>query len=490
MKAARNNLIAAILMMLVAAAATGEELPGQAVTYANFSYVNYVASSMSHVYFATTEGIIVYDKIAELWENPLTGSVGLGSREVRRLWVDTFGEKLYAITDGQRYEYEAVFDTWYPVTEIPEIRTGTRHVATPGNMFPPFGHNYLSDGRLVDPHGRSYPITDVLDDGDGNLWLGTWGYGTATAETGSQVIELRPYGLLQNDVSDIHADDSLLWLAGRAFGSFRTGLTWFDLTANRFGYVESGIDNRFEAADIYCLESDAKAVYVGSSSGLMVYDRRLGQVTDRLDRRNGLTDDDVISLKRVGDSLFVGTRYGLNLLDFGADSISYVNPREFINRAIYDMESVNGFLWLATSSGAYRLSLKTGKVQKLDAPDLPVLGHVYAAEAYGSELWFITDAGLVRLSVVTAHTEAYQNIPGRYGAGALAVNDRIVALASDHGLTLMFREEGKPFKKEFTTEDGLPSGVVKALLLDGDYLWIGSERGLTRFWWNNPRRID
>jgi hypothetical protein len=26
--------------------------------------------------------------------------------------------------------------------------------------------------------------------------------------------------------------------------------------------------------------------------------------------------------------------------------------------------------------------------------------------------------------------------------------------------------------------------------MDDDYIWIGSEKGLTRFWWNNPNRVD
>jgi ligand-binding sensor domain-containing protein len=38
-----------------------------------------------------------------------------------------------------------------------------------------------------------------------------------------------------------------------------------------------------------------------------------------------------------------------------------------------------------------------------------------------------------------------------------------------------------------TTDDGLASNYVLSLRFDGDYLWIGTEKGLTRFFWNDPR---
>ena len=50
--------------------------------------------------------------------------------------------------------------------------------------------------------------------------------------------------------------------------------------------------------------------------------------------------------------------------------------------------------------------------------------------------------------------------------------------------------EDQPTEREFTVDDGLQSNNILALLVDGDYLWIGSDRGLTEFLWNDPDRID
>jgi hypothetical protein len=44
--------------------------------------------------------------------------------------------------------------------------------------------------------------------------------------------------------------------------------------------------------------------------------------------------------------------------------------------------------------------------------------------------------------------------------------------------------------RTFTTEDGLIDNHVNAILLDGDYIWFGTDRGITQFYWNDPNRVD
>ena len=44
--------------------------------------------------------------------------------------------------------------------------------------------------------------------------------------------------------------------------------------------------------------------------------------------------------------------------------------------------------------------------------------------------------------------------------------------------------------RHFGVRDGLVGSRVYDILLDGDYVWFGTNRGLTRFYWNNPYRAD
>ena len=39
-------------------------------------------------------------------------------------------------------------------------------------------------------------------------------------------------------------------------------------------------------------------------------------------------------------------------------------------------------------------------------------------------------------------------------------------------------------------EDGFLENHIQDLLLEGDYIYFGTQRGATRFYWNSPYRID
>ena len=42
----------------------------------------------------------------------------------------------------------------------------------------------------------------------------------------------------------------------------------------------------------------------------------------------------------------------------------------------------------------------------------------------------------------------------------------------------------------YTRDDGLLHEWVYDIVLDGDFVWFGSEGGVTRFLWNSPLRLD
>jgi hypothetical protein len=464
---------------------------GQVVNYGDFRYVNYIATSMTKVYFATSNGIIIYNKTRQQWEAPMTGIEGISDAEVKRIWVDRFDQQLYAETVSGNFNYDFTFERWLPVDRVPAIDTPDKHIAPPTAMFPPPGYNYNGSGQLIDPSARTYSFSDVVDDGSGDLWLGIWGYGTAHANSTGLNIQLLPYGLIQNPAYALHVDlDSTLMVAGPMLSSRRTGITFLDRKNNRFSYLETGISGDFPPVDINCLESDSTYFYAGTPQGIYIINRTNHQVSDRIDRRNGLSDDNIVSLLRSGDSLFVGTTSGLTLLTHQHDSISYIGRQQFFNQTIYDLEIVDDYLWIASSVGAYRASLETGKLQQYKDPDAVLVDRALGVRRSASFLWLASDIGLVRINLATGRTEPFLVTSRKLDGRALAVNDTVAAVASDRGLTLIYHNRSNPVIRDFGVEDGLASNFVYSLILDGDYLWVGTDRGLTRFWWNNPRRID
>ncbi|MCK4607238.1 MAG: hypothetical protein KAU35_08090 [candidate division Zixibacteria bacterium] len=490
MKLLTRFTFAGLCLMTMAASVSAAWLKGQAVTWADFSRIKHVTSSADYAYFATTAGIIRYDKMQREWEEPLTGSPGVDNTDIGRIWVDLFDEKLFAETSLGLFQYDLFFDRWYEVSEVPSLDNNCVHIRAPAVMYPPIRHNYAADGRIIDPYGRYFFFTDVVDDRSGNLWMGTWGHGAATAGSSSHIVEFLPYGLIQNRVNAIMMLGEEIWVSGAAVDPGRTGISIMDPRTNSFRHIESGVDDDFPAVDINCLEGDDSTVYVGTPLGLLCLDSETGSVRRRLTTRSGLAEDNVLCIGRLGDSLLVGTENGLSLITGSGDSISVIRPHEFSNRIVYDVLTLDSTIWIATSAGAYRFRLPSGRLQQIQDPDFYLNGRVYDIEPFGDDLWFATEDAVVRVNTVLGDIEPFPTSDRTGDARALAVNEWIVAYSSNRGITIIYYTDKNRNTREFTTDDGLASNYVYSLLMDGDYLWIGSDRGLTRFLWNNPDRVD
>ncbi|MFQ5499927.1 MAG: hypothetical protein ACE5FH_09660, partial [Candidatus Zixiibacteriota bacterium] len=462
----------------------------QAITWADFQFVNYLASSLDRVYFATTKGIIRYNKLEHQWELPLTGTAGPPEENILRVWVDDFDERLVVQTATGLWENDLSFGDWYGITDMPSLVNDSRHLRPPAVMFPPPGYNYIGDGSLVDEYSRNISISDVLDDGAGNLWMGTWGAGPAQAGTVSNMIEMRPYGLLQNRVNAMALRESMLYVSGAVFDSPRTGISILDLQTMRFDYIESGVRRDFLQADVNCLEVDDSLLYIGTSDGLFLYDLESQEIERKIVSQSLLAEDNVISLCKVGDSLFVGTAYGLSMLGLVGDTTRWLFPSQFREHVIYDLEHVDSSLWIASDNGAFRIKLNSGRLQQYQDPHLVLFNSVYDIERFTDQLWFLGTSGLLKLDMSSGQSTPYRSEIQTIGARALAVNQSVAAVASSNGMALLYYSRRRPVSRMFTSDDGLPSNAAYSLLFDGDYLWVGTDKGLSRFWWNNPDRND
>ena len=484
-------MLAAALMCVAAAGPTVALYPAdQAVTFADFSYVRYIAASMEQVYFATTGGIIRYDQFARQWNEPMTMKAGIDNADVRRIWIDDFDDHLYVETSEGYFEYDFTLEQWYSANGFPTTDKATRHISPPDMMLPPPGFNYLADGRLIDPWGRTFSISDLLDDGTGDLWIGTWGYGAAKAPTGSKMIDMLPYGLLQSRVNAMYADDGYLWVSGAVFDEARTGITGIDPASLEFSHIESGVRPDFPVVDVNCLAAESDRLYIGTPFGLYIMNPDTRYVERTITKRYGLWDENVISLEVNGDTVYIGTSDGLSFVTGASDSVALVRPTQFSGQAIWDLEQFGEYLWIGSSAGAFRYDPSTGTLQRYQDPEQVLFSDVYDIESWKEYLWFASDAGLVQLNTETARSRSFHEAIQRITPRALAVNDTIAAVASDKGMTVLFHANRKPFTRDFTTADGLASDYVFALEMDGDYIWIGTDAGLTRFLWNNPNRVD
>ena len=491
LRCAAVSIAVMLAMLLLAGSSRAGERRAQVVTFAQFNFVHAVAASMARVYFATTEGILRYNKLDRRWEEPLTGASALRDQEVVRLWVETFDERLYAQTELGLYEYDIFFDRWYPITTLPDLNLGYTHVEPPTDLLPVEGETYFGQGKFVDRVGRSYRITDIIADRSGDFWIATWGRGPARASTASRQLEFMPFGLIQNHVNTIFRDDSVLWVSGVVLGEPRTGLTGLNMLSLESIQIESGLDESLPADDINCLFADSSTLYIGTDHGLLIMDKAQRSVQARIGTREGLPGHRVVSLTRYRGDLYVGTSGGLAVLPADNDTLYHVYASEFDGWTIYDLEPVGKHLWIASSRGAYRYDPTSGKLQRYRDPGQTLFGRVYDIEATDGDLWLAADGGIVRLDTRTGEQRLLQDQATRLHRRAMAANGVLAAITSDRGVTVFFFDDDDELvQREFTVDDGLPSPDTYALELVGDFLWIGSDAGLTRLLWNDPRRVD
>ncbi len=450
------------------------------VTWSDFSYVRYVASSINYAYFVTTEGVIRYDKMAGAWDVPLTGGEGIDHQDIHKVWVDEFDERLFAETSLELLEYDWMLNRWYPASDMPDLDNRAAHTKAPDVLFAPAGFTISNDGRLADGVGRWYLFTDVLDDKMGDLWLGSWGHGCARAGSSSGVVELLPFGLAQTHVTATLADDERLWIGGAVTGAPRSGISAFDPEGQEAWHIESGLDPDFPMADINCFARHRDKLFIGTTAGVVVVDPGAYRVERRYTSSSGLIDDNALCLAGYGEDLWVGTEDGLSLIALESDSVAWVRPRLFMGLAVYDLLAADGYLWIATSAGVYRRDLTSGKFQRFEDPELFLTGHVYDIARFEDDLWFATREGVLRVETETGDMEPFRGIVFDREIYSVAVNDRVAAVGSSRGLTLIYYLSRKRYTEDYDVNDGLPSDYIYDLRLQGDTLWIGSARGLTR----------
>lgn len=477
--------VIAALLLLSSFCLADEILPDLVTNYSDFSYITSIAVGYHYIYFGSTNGIIRYNFTEKRWAEPMLVGKVPGTEMIHQIKASFDDENIWVRTNQGIFEYSKVMERWSPITEMPQIETRVRHLTSEEIFYAPWGYELLPGGVLTDEHDRSFPLTDIVDDGWSNLWIGTWGLGAAYADNAGRMIELLPYGMLQKNITTIHSDDSLLWISGKAEDSYRTGITIFNKNQNSFEYVETFGGLIHKADDINAICSNEQNIFVGTDNGIRVVDKKDRTIYRQLKRSSGLPDNRILSMLTTGDTLFVGTEYGLGIINIYADSVKPITKTLLPSLTVLCLEKADEDLWIGTTNGVYRLNLLTNKVGYLSAREITQTGIIYDIEFDGRKIWLVTEDELASVDIKTAEIELYPEVNNYGGARAIAIKDTLLAIAANQGLLLIYNGE-KPYYRLFTVTDGLISDNIRDIVIDNKYLWLGTDRGLIRFWYKNP----
>lgn len=489
----KKSVLVATLLLLAWHPAYGDIISGEFVSWTDFSHVTAIAISNNYAYFGTTDGIMRYERFDDRFHNPITKSDGLPASYIRRMTVTFDDQEITVETDQGIYDYSKGIDHWFLETSFPtEFYRDSRPTPPLPQLYPPFGYTMYAQGYIEDNYFRDYDITAWLGDDFRDIFIGTWGLGAAKADDRDYTTTFLPYGLLQKATDAIYIEGDSIWVAGNPgdqlanYPDMRYGVTLFERADQTFTYFEPRFIDGFDSQAIYDIKGDEKNIYFAGEQGLTILDRKSQQFST-ISVNAGLPDIDATAIAVAPDSIWVGTANGLALYFPSVDTIRVVGSRVLGGRFITDLEIADGRLIIGTDRGAFYIDLVRQKIGRLRDPDGSLGSSIRHIAVNGNEVLISSELGVTLIDVKTQKASAVPHTAVVGGVYAAAANDRFIAAATEDGLMMIERDTGK--QRLFTMDDGLLSINISALIPDGEYLWIGSEEGLTRFSWLDPRRV-
>lgn len=432
-----------------------------------------------------------------------------------RIWVgtssglDMLNPRTGIVTHYPRHPYGSI-----PVTRLLVASDGGLWVGSSEGLTlvdPESGQftNYqyaLQDLREPDI-GNYDDVTALYEDGERNLWVGTYNGLGKFDLANRRFIRISPAptgknALTDNLVWDIRQDTAgTIWIATR-----RGGLNAYDPVTDKFSAYQH---NR---RDSYSLSSnEVTSLYIdrqgnlwagtnGGGANLLLLPGGKPQPFRHLandpDDPNSLANNLVFAIHQDADQvIWFGTQEGLDRYDPATGQFTHLRPDPTIlSDPLYNNVSAicrdyQGYLWVGTiSSGLYRFDPATGRFDifryNKDDP-ASISSNVIRSLGVDSlgNLWIGTTRGLDRFEAMTSKFTRYQNDPSR---PASLMDNRIWRtyedrsgrfwVGTDSGLERLDRQTGA-FTHLSTQERIVELGSTGVLAIHEDRsgrLWLGT----------------
>ncbi|MBN2729255.1 MAG: histidine kinase [Bacteroidales bacterium] len=344
------------------------------------------------------------------------------------------------------------------------------------------------------------PVTSLLNDKQGNIWIGTADDGVFLYNIRSKKFNSiyssyeNQYGLSNNSIlSFLSTQNNNIWVGTwhglNKFSPFSYKFDHFRIRGNDFDRDQNLVWSFVEMPDGNLL--------VGTNSGLVLFnvtDKTLVHFADR-----DFQDVKVRSMLRDSkNQIWVGTfDDGLYVMDINGRILKHIEVAE--NQLVGEqawriIEDKKGNIWIATFNGVSKYDVENNKFVNFISPgyesEKTISSNMDAAiieDRFGI-IWIGTYSGLNRYDPKSETFYVFRNIPGDENSLS---DDRVFSLYEDSkgiiwvgtlggGLNRYDRRTGGFMR--FGVEDGLADNVIYDIVEDSKgYLWLTSNKGLMRF---------
>ncbi len=520
---------------------------GTFISIPSGKHVNHSYYGTWNVYFAVEDGVLVYDHHHGQWLDPITASNGLIQYPALLVWQDPGTQDVWIVTPDNVFLYDHLTD-WMSRAALPgdalfsgkyELAVSDRYVVVT-SVNSGAGESYSAvflkssgtfetwgtrstldlDWENLQPIGNidsglnliyeSLPIQTVRgggfdangllhldnyprasatevssisgDVGSGETFLSTYGMGVFHQKIAGGVFSALPFGLLSPDVMCLELVADELILGGRA------GVTY--LHGFQAAYDEAIRDPVFDYSFVSAIDQRNSDLLIAGRGGVFIKkDQRTDW--DRIISKKDLVSKRIYSIA-AGDhgNIMVATERNAYLfhesglllrtmfttdLDWPVFDINYSEGRYYLSSYyglfIFDEASLS-FIARINSNGEIH---SPGEDAGIDP--------IYESIFQGETLWASTHRGLIKVDLVLETGLMFLAPNAPFKPRGLSIVGHRTWVGTDLGLFSF--EPGTGAWRHYTRNDGLISNFVTDLVANENYIWLGTNLGLTRIKWRN-----
>jgi hypothetical protein len=348
-----------------------------------------------------------------------------------------------------------------------------------------------NDGYVEDREFREYPWNLKYVNAMNELYGGVFGLGYIVGSERLQVFTIHPSGVLKNYVNVFDLSERYLWAGSddnqQRYKQERNGISLYDFDTGKWRYFDDYSIHELATSQILDLDYKDDILLAGTRLGLSVFDMK----DDRWRRftvHDGLYDD-VVRTVALNDSIaLTGTDFGVNIIDLNNWHISRLRlTKEKTLLKIHKIKVAGDYFWIGTNNGIYAYDINTQTVRHFDFygrevdVDKVIAADCHAITAHGEHVVF---KGNNFFMIHNMETGDWENLPDyNYDSFVYEMDLKkdYLWLGTNAGARLLNIKTGD--WQKFEVVDGLAGHHVMEVFIDNNWVWFGTDRGLTKFNW-------
>lgn len=356
---------------------------------------------------------------------------------------------------------------------------------------------------LRGPHMEEVYVSTVYEDRFGDLWVGTWAGPVFHGD--GQMRQLVPLvtGTAQTSSEILLETDRGMWVGGIAHSTEATGVTLFDAERMHWEWFRAGYEIPFGEDQLTSGTLVGEEWWLGTTRGIEIYDPA-DNSWFLLPESRGLKDPRIISIAYDGNYIYAGTPLGLSRISpTSKETVDWELSSHLQGLPVRALDWDGSSLWISTDLGLWRWSSSTGEIRSYgsygeDIPDTgssgnlgwrPLMSSIAAIVSSDSMVYFGDELGLLAYD---RNEQQWTRLTGQsslVGFNILVLelyegpgqDDDFIWAGTTQGVLAMNLTSG--YTRQFTVRDGLPSNVVRSVIVKDRVAWFGTPEGLVRFVW-------